>query len=443
MKLTDFRVSAGVRAWLLSWTAACALSGGAALAETPIETAPKPSSWAEAGYTPTLVFANLSVYNGSVGSRKRQWGNSGNVFVGLDVDLEKTAAWKGAGFHFHHTFFPFLRGAGQPASEEWPGSAGAYHAGAMLHNDLASGYLTRLSLSQSWQDGRVYLEAGRLSPRQIFMVSNCDTWISCTDPLLDTATGTLPVPYGSWGAYARFQPQGQTYWHAGAFEFNVATVLDKKTGYDWRTKDASGASLWLGVGQKQGYGQAPYPLTYEFNVFHNTALQTDPLSGETRRGNTGAIWRFRKTVWRPDGGNPAAHKPEAWEVFGLASYSAYGANPFRLNAELGVTWRGAFGRPDDALSMKVGWQRMSRNQQEYQRRERIAAGGADIAGHANSFRLEANTHLALTRTAFLELSAQYIFRPDSYYRPHIPEATPGGFVFGIQFVWNIGAELGL
>lgn len=396
------------------------------------------------GIKPSLVFANLTTFNASVGSRKRKWGNSGNLFLGADVDLGKKLHWRGSKLHFLHTFFPLLHGTGQPASLNWPGSAGAYHAGAMLHNDLASGYLSRLTISKTILNDRLYLEGGRFNARQVFMVANCETMISCTDPLLDTATGTMPYPYGSWGGYARYQwDKGPSpYVHFGVFESNPASVLAKSTGYDWRTQDAAGVSLLAGTGRKAFYADEAYPRSYEVNLFHSTSRQTDPLTGFSRRGNTGLLLRGRQSIWRADGAVDSNDKPQAMEVFGALSYSSYSAAPFRFNAELGVTWRGVLLKSDDLINLKLGWQRLSKNQQEFERVQRIAAGGANIFSNENSLRLEANTHITITQSSFVELSAQYISRPDSYYNSGIPTKTPGGFVFGLQYVLNIGNSLG-
>jgi len=395
-------------------------------------------------FHPGLSVTSLSLYNASLGSRKGRWGNAGGAFLTLDVDLEKGRGDKGAQFHFMHTFFPFMHSAGNNSDRKWSGAVGAYHAGASQHNDNTWGYLSRFSLSSTFLDDRLYLEAGRVNARHVFKMDTCDTlMLTCTEAMNDTATGSLPPPYGSWGLYGRYD-MGSHYVHAGGFEFNVIDVIAKKTGWDWRTRNASGI-LWLaGTGKATSYADTPWAGSYEVNLFHQTAMQFDAVQGDqTRRGNSGVLLRARQAVWRADGGASGVENPEALELFGSYSHSFYRENAFRSNAEIGATWRGFWrSRPTDHVNLRLNWLRLSDNQQEFQRLARMSVGGADIATRANSLRVALDGQFEMTKHSFVEVSAQYTHNPDSFHNPFIPKRLSGGAVLGVQFFWNVGADLG-
>jgi len=441
---TKTKLGTGVISSTLSGALCLALAG---LAQAQSSPAPEnmntqtDSVWER--FHPGLQITSLSLYNASLGSRKGRWGNAGGAYLTLDVDLEKDRGDKGVQFHFMHTFFPFMHSAGNNADRKWSGFVGAYHAGAAQHNDGAWGYLSRFSLSNTFLDDKLYLEAGRINARHVFKMDTCDTlMLTCTEPMNDTATGSLPPPYGSWGLYGRYDIDSH-YVHAGAFEFNVVDVIDKKTGWDWRTRNASGATLLAGFGNSTDYTDTPYAGRYEINAFRQTALQTDAVTGHETRGNNGLLMRARQALWRADGGRAGVENPEAVEMFGSFSYSFYGANPYRFNAEVGTTWRGFWrSRPTDHVNLRLNWLRLSDNQQEFQRQARLTAGGADVSTHANSLRVALDAQFALSKFSFMELSAQYTHNPDSFHNPFIDKRLSGGTVLGVQFFWDVGAELG-
>jgi len=395
--------------------------------------------------TPGLQIIALAQNNVSLGSRQGRWGTAGGAFLSFDVDLEKDRRDKGAQFHFMHSFFPFMHSAGIDAASKWSGSVGAYHPGAAQHNDAVWGYLSRFTLSNTFLDERLYVEAGRFNARHVFATAGtCDTlMLTCTEPMHDGATGTPPPPYGSWGLYGRYHTSDSHYVHAGAFESNGAHYVAKKTGWDWRTRDASGVSMLAGFGNRTDYADTPWAGSYEADLSYFTSLQTDPVSTRVTRGNTSVLLRGRQAVWRADGGRAGVENPEAVELFGAFSYSFYSANPFRSNTELGVTWRGFWrSRPTDNVNLRLNWLRLSGNQQEFQRLARVTEGGADIATRANSLRVALDAQFEMTKHSFVEVSAQYTHNPDSFHNPFIPQRLSGGAVLGVQFFWNIGGELG-
>ena len=113
---------------------------------------------------------NLSVKNLDTGPSPYHYGNSGNVFAGVEGDLHALANIPGASFSLQYVFFPFMRGEGQPAQDNWQGKAGSYFAGAPMHNDIDNGYLARFTWNQRLLHDRLELAVGRTNARQHFYI---------------------------------------------------------------------------------------------------------------------------------------------------------------------------------------------------------------------------------------------------------------------------------
>jgi len=97
------------------------------------------------GIQPHVQFWNLSMKNLDTGPRPHNFGNSGDVFVGADVDLGTLAGLDGAAVHVEQSVFILDQGTGQPTSRNWQGAAGSYFAGAPIHNDITSNQLSLLT----------------------------------------------------------------------------------------------------------------------------------------------------------------------------------------------------------------------------------------------------------------------------------------------------------
>jgi porin len=158
-----------------------------------------------------------------------------------------------------------------------------------LHNDIDSGYLARFTWNQRLLEDRLELIAGRSNAYQHFYLSNCENVITCNDPIVDTASGILPYPYGSWGLYGRYHADPVTYLHGGAFESNPQHYFERSKGLDWDPGDASGVSWLAGLGAEADFAQAPYAYHYELDGFHYTGDQINPLDGRAQGERGSAV----------------------------------------------------------------------------------------------------------------------------------------------------------
>ncbi len=386
---------------------------------------------ASQGIKPHVLLTNISMKNLDTGTRPHSFGNSGNLYLGADINLGTLAGLEGAALHFEQTVFIFDNGTGQPTANHWQGAAGSYFAGAPLHNDIASNQLSLLTFEQKAFDGQLDLHIGRTNARRYFYIYNCESALTCNDPILDASSGVLPPPFGAWGGYMKYQPSPSLYVHAGAFESNPMDYLKKRRGLDFSTDDASGTSFLVGIGSKPGDATTQY----ELNAYFNSARQFDPLNGDSEHGTAGGFFKFRQTLWR--GGQ------QGLQAFGSLSAAADKKQPFSHFAEAGLTYLAPFDRPQDKLNVKASYLQVNAHQLQFQQRLRTAAGGDPELGERNVYALEANGHFALTRTLSIEPSVQYVINPDNYYNPGAAQLSNDGFVVGVQFALDIGSVLGL
>lgn len=393
---------------------------------------------ADQGITPHVQFLSLAMKNLDTGPRPHSFGNSGDLFVGADIDLGTLAGLDGAALHFEQTLFILDQQTGVPTSRNWQGAAGSYFGGAPIHNDLTSNQLSLLTYQQTWLDGRVDLSLGRTNARRYFYIYNCESTITCNDPIIDSSTGILPPPYGSWGGYLKYRLTPQWYLHGGAFESNPVDYLKERKGLDFSTDDASGTSLLLGIGSQN---QEAYSAHYELNGYYNTSKQVDPLTGATAFGTGGAFFKFQQALWRADAGTGTA--PQALLLFGSLSAAADDKQPFSQFAEAGLSYLAPFDRPQDKLNLKASYLRLNDHQLRFQQQARTANGGDPRLGERHVYALEANAHIALTRQLALEPSVQYLINPDNFYNPEARELSGNGFVVGLQVTLDVGSLLGL
>ena len=383
------------------------------------------------GVSPHVQLWSLSMKNLDTGPRPNSFGNSGDLFVGADVNLGTLAGLEGSAFHVEETVFILDQGTGQPTSRNWQGAAGSYFGGAPIHNDITSNQLSLLTFEQKWLDGRLDLHLGRTNARRYFYIYNCDTVVTCNDPIIDSSTGVLPPPYGAWGGYLKYQVNPSLYVHAGAFESNPVDYLKKRKGLDFNTDDASGTSFLLGVGSKPGDDTTQY----ELNAYFNSSKQVDPLTGVSDHGTAGAFFKFRQTLWRAN--------LQGVQVFGSLSAAVDDKQPFSHFAEAGLTYLAPFDRPQDKLNFKTSYLRINPHQLEFQQRMRTDNGGDPRLGDRDVYALEANGHFALSRNVSIEPSVQYLINPDNFYNPGARELSGNGFVVGLQVMLDVGSMLGL
>ncbi|MHB0775539.1 carbohydrate porin [Halomonas sp. WWR20] len=397
-----------------------------------------------AGITPHLSLWSLWVSNPSTGPREDEYAITNDIFFGTDFDLENLLGIPDAAFHFEYTFFPSNHNVGQPASSAYAGAAGSYFGGAVARNDISSGYLSQFSYEQNYFDGRLKAVLGRTNARRYFFENNCSSVVACNDPIWDNATGSLPPPYSTWGAFGQLELGNYKHVKLGIFESDPQQYLDEGHGFDWNASDSAGETILAAIGHKTAFSEQAYPGRYELIGFYNTSDQYDPRTGELDEGGTGGImFKFRQAVWRPDGGRNLVEDPQALMLFGSLEAAPGDNQPYQAFIETGLTYLNPFDRSADMASTKISYVHLGSRQLQAQREARVAQGGEDTIGSDDVYRIEANYHVGLPHYIFLEPSIQYVINPSNFYNPGARHLNDDGFVVALQFGINLGMATGL
>ncbi len=396
-----------------------------------------------AGITPHLSLWSLWVGNPSTGPRQGSHAITNDIFAGADFDLQKMLNIPDATFHLEYTFFPGNHNVGQPTPPAYAGAAGSYFGGSPARNDISSGYLSEFSYEQNYFGGRLKAVLGRTNARRYFFENNCSSVVACNDPIWDFATGSLPPPYASWGAFGQLQLGNHKSLKLGVFESDPQQYLDKGHGFDWNPSDSAGESILAAIGHETTFSDEAYPGRYELIGFYNTSDQYDPRSGERDgSGTAGAMFKFRQAVWRPDGGRGGIADPQALLVFGSVEAAPGDNQPYQAFIETGLTYLKPFDRAADMANIKASYARLGSRQIEAQREARVANGGTAERGSRDVFRIETNYHLGLPAYMFLEPSVQYN-QPQQLLQSGSTTSQMTGSSWRCSFGIDLGKAMGL
>lgn len=397
-----------------------------------------------AGITPHFWLWSLRVENPSTGPREGEYAITNNIFTGADFDLETIAGITDATFHLEYIFFPGNKNVGQPTGPAYAGAAGSYFGGSPARNDISTGYLSQFSLEQHHFDGQLRTVVGRTNARRYFFENNCSNIVTCNDPIWDNATGSLPSPYASWGAFGQLNIGNHRSVKLGVFESDPQQYLEQKHGFDWDLSDSAGETILAAIGRQTTFADEVYPGRYELIGFYNTSDQSDPRTGQhDGSGTAGAMFKFRQAVWRPDGGIEKMSNPESLFWFGSIETAPGNNQPYQGFVETGLTYLNPFRRSGDMANIKASYVHVGSRQLEAQRMARMTNGGTSEYGSRHVYRIEANYHLALPGYIFVQPSVQYIINPSNFYNPSAPELSDNGFVVALQFGIDLGKALGL
>lgn len=396
------------------------------------------------GIKPHLSLWSLWVGNPSTGPRKGSHAVTNNIFAGADFDLERLFSIPGATFHLEYIAFPGNYNVGQPTASAYAGSAGGYFGGSPARNDISSGYLSQFSYEQDYFDGRLKAVVGRTNARRYFFENNCSSVVNCNDPIWDNATGSLPPPYASWGAFGQLRIGSHKSLKLGVFESDPGQYLDEGHGFDWNPSNSVGESILAAIGHETTFSEEAYPGRYELIGFYNTSDQYDPRTSELDgNGTAGVMFKFRQALWRPDGGIRGIRDPESLLWFGSVEAAPGDNQPYQGFIETGLTYLNPFDRLADMANVKVSYARLGSRQLEAQRAARIGNGGSTDTGARDVYRVETNYHLGLPGYIFLEPSVQYVINPSNFYNPSARDLNDDGVVVALQFGIDLGKAMGL
>jgi len=356
-------------------------------------------------------YLNFTESNPRSGSNPNSWGNTGQLEVGADFDMDKLTGWSGATVRLRESFFLLKRNAvlnsGDGSGHFWAQDTGSTLGGAPFPNFIPTSYLSELTLEQRISD-KLTIEVGRMNPMMRFDTpSNCENILSCQNPVNLYDNLTLPPAFATWGALGRYQLNKNSYAQVGAHEDNFAS--GRTTGLDWSTDHCSGLFMIGEYGYRKDFGETAYPWNITGGVWHDTSDFTDPASGSIHQGADGAYMRAQKVAWRADSGATTAKAGQYITSFATAGYSPSAAQSYRGYTEVGANYHGLFtSRPNDYYGVKLAYLRINDNQLESERQTRLALSGIDYRSSNNQYRLEVNGHIDIKQGVFLEPVVQYI-----------------------------------
>lgn len=274
-------------------------------------------------------------------------------------------------------------------STNWMGGVGSYIGGAIAGNDISPTQLSQFTWDKKWNED-IYTSFGRTNLRRHFLYNNCGNPVLCTDPIKG-AMGSIPVTYGYWGGYLKYNLTDQLYFHTGLYEVNTDDYVNKKHGLDFS------ANKRLGETQV-------YSLGYKFNkmnkvealYFYNNSEYKNAYTKEAYKGVDGFNIRFDYNL-------DIAYSPK---IFGAYSYINEENQAYKNYWELGVNY------PLNGLFKNVGIKYgESLLNDDFAKQTHLVNGNP----HKNTSFVSVDTKLQY-KNLILSPFVQYIRNPDNFYQ---------------------------
>ncbi len=373
---------------------------------------------------------------------------AGQLFFGIDADLNRLAGIAGGAFHVAVT------------NRHGDNLAGDYIGNNTSVQEIYGGgqttRLTLLSYEQKLFDDRLIVEFGRLVANIAFLNSpiycNFQTNSACGNPTFVFKTSNFTFwPVSSWGAHAKAWLTDTVFFHAGIYEVNPRHQQPGDNGLDFSTRGATGAILPFELGYSTSFANDPLPRNYGIGGWYDASDYSDPvrditgqrsvltgLAPATRFGRSGVYARFDQMVWRPD---PAGI--QGLTLFGVAMAGTSGRLVEDYFLEIGALQTGTFaGRPFDTLGFVINTQRFSP----------LALSNITVAQNAIGFdrtipkrqiMMELNYGIQVTPAIRLTPNLQYIINPDQTRFPYYTKNIPDAFVVGAKLSVDLFTLAGL
>jgi len=323
----------------------------------------------------------------------------GLAAFGLDVDLERLAAWRGARFHIGwHDY----RG-GKP-SEALVGQFGTAATSGAEAEDAFRFY--QIYLEQTLLDERLVLKVGQLSLDEDFMVARyAQLFLNATfgDFVSNAADATFAVyPLAAPGIYAEARPAERWRTRVGVYTSNPGRDEGDNIGFDWSISRNAGATIFAELASRwRPFG---LPGTYSVGSTTNTGEVTDYADGGSEDGAYLLYAMLDQTllVGRSRDGEP---EPRLGAFLRLAYSLQDDRYAVRWHLDGGLQLRGALpGREHDSLGLAFSHDDFRR---DYLRSER--AEGRHVT--SSEWVLELTYRAPLTGWLTLQPDLQYYVDP--------------------------------
>lgn len=359
------------------------------------------------------------------GGNRRGTAYAGQLEITADLDLGTLAGLNGTSFHV-----AVVNRHGRSASTEFLGDrllavqeiyGGAGRPGTVAHLAYAYGEIPL-------HGGAVDIEAGRLPVTHDFASSPlyCDllSTIVCGSPRAEAGDAAFTIfPNSTWGARLRLSLTKSLVLMGGAYQ--VRSAFGGNSGFDWGFSSSTGVVLPVEVDWLPKFGTQALPGHYKVGVTYDSSDYTDLAldAAGLPFARTGAAPRV--------GGRRSSYYVLADQMIvrtgaGATAGVVLFGGVVQMNDRAYTLGRIAFGgahlgglaksRPDDAVNLLFGYQRVSAALTATQRID--AAAALPLAGGAPSVQTsqwvaEANYNIHVTSGLHLIPDMQYVTRPDA------------------------------
>ena len=373
---------------------------------------------------------------------------AGQLFFGIDGDLQRLAGIEGGSFHVAVT-----NRHGRSLAQDYIGNNTSVQE---IYGGGQTTRLTLLSYQQKLFDNRLDIEVGRLVANISFLNSpiycNFQTNSACGNPTFVFKTSNFTFwPVASWGGHAKAWLTDRVFLHVGAYEVNPLHQQPGDNGLDFSLKGATGAIVPFELGYSTTFANDPLPRNYGIGGWYDASDYADPvrditgrpavltgLSPATRFGRSGVYARFDQMVWRPD---PTGI--QGLTLFGVAMAGTSGRLVEDYFLEIGALQTGTFaGRPYDTVGFVINTQKFSPLALS-----NIALAQAAIGLNrripTQQVMMELNYGIQVTPAIRLTPNLQYIVNPDQTRFPFRPRNIPDAFVVGAKLSVDLFTLAGL
>ncbi|WP_246413194.1 carbohydrate porin [Methylobacterium brachythecii] len=399
------------------------------------------------------MFLNYTgeVAGNPVGGIRQGSAYAGQIFFGIDGNLEQLAGIEGGSAHVVVT-----QRHGRDLTSDYIGS------NTSVQEVFGGGQTARLSLlsyEQKLFDNHFDVEVGRLPAQGSFFSSpvycNFQNNGICGSPTFVFKDSNFTYfPVSTWGAHAKFwlDDDFKYFLHVGAYEVNPRTQLPTDNGIDWSTKGATGFHVPIELGYSTTFANDAYPRNYGIGAVIDQSHYSDPildtagsrtlfsgLDPLTRFGRSFIFARFDQMIWRPD-----LTAPQGLTVFGLAMKGTGGRQIEDYYLAAGLVQTGTFdARPYDTVAAMFSLQKFSSLGLADVRAARTSLGldSADVA--TTQYMLEVNYGIQLTPAIRITPNLQYIVNPDQTRYPFRAKSIPNAFVIGTKLSVDLFTLAGL
>jgi porin len=385
------------------------------------------------------------------GGVKKGEDNVGQIYLGIDLDLQKELGIKGGSFHV-----TIYNDFGKSEAKDYTGTLVKQQEN--FKNAFPKAHLGLVSYEQKLFDDKFDIIVGHLGSTAYFGHTMLGCYFqngsTCGIPtVLNSEGGFTLLPSATWGVNTKTKTSANTSLDIGIFEINP--TQQPSNGLNFNTEHATGVTgnvefayaktdlkkyaypEDLKIGYYGGNGTRP-------DVYYNTKGTSLGTFGGTAASATGlrqgAYIMGDKTVWRPDPSRTqnlslmlAFMQPfEHEEVVDREIASA---------AVLRGPWRV---RPDDTIGLEFTYFHVSQGEQNFLNDARVKAGGSRaLTTHPDEFLTELNYGIQLNHATRLTPNIQYIINPDNSQIAKINFVPKNLVVVGLKLIVNVPQLLGL